>query len=299
MAATTARPQRIGRSRVSKLEERISTSSSYSSLSSLDASDDTVLSTESTSPVLDKAKNTSTSYLLLQSHKRFNKLIHKHELPRKLFHMSIGFFTLYLYTKNVQKEQIQLPLVVGFVVVFALDLIRFRWPQVNKLYCSTVGFLMREREVDEYYNGVNWYLLGLAVVFLFFKKDIAVMAVLLLSLSDTAASTVGRAWGQYTPKITSHKSLAGSLAACVVGILSCYLFYGYFVPNYPECNDIPNQFEWVSEKSGLNIHSLALLSGLVASVSEGIDLFNWDDNFTIPVLSAVFLRLVIKLTNTD
>ncbi|GME86327.1 unnamed protein product [Ambrosiozyma monospora] len=235
----------------------------------------------------------STTNLLLDTHRRFRKFVHKYEIPRKGFHTSIGFITLYLYTLNVQEESIAKPLSIGLAVVFLFDLVRLNWKAFNGLYCKVVGVLMRESEVDSW-NGVIWYLLGLTIVFATQPKDIAVMSTLLLSWSDTTASAIGRKFGHLTPKIARGKSLAGSLAAFMTGVVAAYIFYGYFVPYYPEVN-VNSKFAWTPETSHLNLHTLAILCGFVAAVSEGIDLFNWDDNFTIPVLSSIFLNATFKL----
>ncbi|CDK27070.1 unnamed protein product [Kuraishia capsulata CBS 1993] len=259
-------------------DEELGKSSSYSRLSVLVSS----------------PFNRSTADLLLGAHKRFGKFVHKHEVPRKVFHVSIGFITLYLYTQGIQIQRLVVPLFAGFFGVSALDLIRFRSKRFNDLYCAAVGFLMREKEVNSY-NGVIWYLLGLALVFVSQKKDVAVMSVLLLSWSDTAASTFGRAFGHLTPKVVGNKSLAGSTAAAITGVLASYLFYGYFIPHYPQVN-VNVDLGYVPAKNLLNIHVFSLLAGLIAAVSESIDLFGWDDNFTIPVLSGGFFWVVLKLT---
>ncbi|BAO38777.1 CTP-dependent diacylglycerol kinase 1 [Kluyveromyces marxianus] len=228
----------------------------------------------------------------LKSHEWFGDFITKHEIPRKVFHSSIGFITLYLYTQDVDYKKVKFPLIVGFTVVFTLDVIRLNFPGFNKLYCRCVGALMRKREIHAY-NGVLWYLLGLTFAFTFFSKDVALISLFLLSWSDTAASTIGRKYGHLTPKVAKHKSLAGSLAAFLVGQLTCYAFYGYFVPHYSWVNK-PGEISWSEETSKLNLHQFSLFGGFVAALSEGIDIFNWDDNFTIPVLSAIFMSSVIR-----
>jgi len=229
----------------------------------------------------------------LTAHHIFGDYVRKHEIPRKVFHTSIGFLTLYLYTKGVSKDVFPIPFHIGFIVIFSLDLIRLRWRYFNYLYCQVVGFLMREKEINSF-NGVLWYLLGLDFLFSFFPKDICIGSVLLLSWSDTAASTLGRAYGKYTPKIARNKSLAGSMAAFAIGVLSSYLLYGYFIPNYEHVNKVGDIF-WTAESSYLNLHTMSFLSGFVAAFAEGIDLFNWDDNFTIPVLSSIFFYIVITI----
>lgn len=230
----------------------------------------------------------------LKSHEWFGDFITKHEIPRKVFHSSIGFITLYLYTKDVNYKNVLRPLMYAFVILLTLDIIRLNWQLFNKAYCRTVGALMRRNEIHTY-NGVLWYILGLIFSFEFFSKDVALISLFLLSWSDTAASTVGRKYGYLTPKIARNKSLAGSLAAFAVGLATCYMFYGYFVPHYAQFNK-PGEIKWSPETSKLSLAKLSWLGGLVAALSEGIDLFNWDDNFTIPVLSSIFLDLVIRIS---
>ncbi|CAR30659.1 diacylglycerol kinase [Lachancea thermotolerans CBS 6340] len=228
----------------------------------------------------------------LKSHEWFGEFITKHEIPRKAFHSSIGFITLYLYTTGMDYRNVKWPLIVAFAILLPLDLIRLRWNAINKLYCRCVGALMRKSEIHTY-NGVLWYLLGLIFAFSFFPKDVALISLFLLSWCDTAASTFGCKFGHLTPKLARNKSLAGSIAAFVVGFLVCLLFYGVFVPHYAYVNS-PGELSWSAETSRLSLTQFSLLGGVVAALSEGIDLFNWDDNFTIPVLSAIFMNAVIR-----
>jgi diacylglycerol kinase (CTP) len=171
---------------------------------------------------------------------------------------------------------------------------------------------MRESEVAGW-NGVIWYLLGAWTVLRFLPKDVGVMGVLLLSWCDTAASTVGRLYGRYTPQVRRGKSLAGSAAAAVVGMLTAGLFWGWALPRYGRDEDfmfrgtltLPavmkegllgwNNGEGQGTVGGwLALGIMGVWSGLVASASEVVDLFGWDDNLTIPVLSGVGLWGFLK-----
>lgn len=180
-----------------------------------------------------------------------------------------------------------------------------------------MGALMRETEVSGY-NGVIWYLLGAYVALRFFPKDVGVMSVLLLSWCDTAASTFGRLYGRYTPRLRPGKSLAGTVAAWVVGVVTAAAFWGWFVPcigafpNDPEdafmftgrLNLFPNCIRgllgWEASDSAvitgpLALGAMSVVSGVVAAGSEFIDLFSWDDNLTIPVLSGIGLWGFLKV----
>jgi len=184
------------------------------------------------------------------------------------------------------------------------------------MYISVCGALMRESEVDGY-NGVIWYLAGTWAVLRFFPKDIGVMGVLLLSWCDTAASTIGRAWGRYTLRVGRGKSLAGSAGAFVVGAMTAWGFWGWAAPRFgvPNGFDLaPNLFAfqgklglpsavkgllgWGSDagtiEGPLAVGVLSVFTGLIVSASEAVDIFNWDDNFTIPVLCGVGLWGFLK-----
>lgn len=206
----------------------------------------------------------------------------------------------------------------ALVPIAATDVLRHRSEKVNKIYTRCLGALMRETEVDGY-NGVIWYLLGAYVVLRFFPKDVGVMGVLLLSWCDTAASTFGRLYGRYTPHLRPGKSLAGTMAAWLVGVVTAATFWGWFVPymgtfpNDPQdafmftghLNLLPDCVRgllgWDTGVTSTTITGTAALgvmsvvSGIVAAGSEFIDLWGWDDNLTIPVLSGLGLWGFLKV----
>src|SRR4051794_29038897 len=124
--------------------------------------------------------------------------IHKHEVPRKVLHVSIGFLVLHLYRSGVQPGSITPVLGYALIPIASADILRFISPSFNWLYIRVLGALMRESEYSGW-NGVIWYLVGTWAVLTIFPKDIAPLSILLLSWCDTAASTFGRLYGRYTP----------------------------------------------------------------------------------------------------
>jgi diacylglycerol kinase (CTP) len=173
---------------------------------------------------------------------------------------------------------------------------------------------MRETEVDGY-NGVIWYILGAFIALSRYPKDIGVVSILCLSFCDTAASTIGRLYGRYTIRLRKGKSLAGSLAAFVVGVGIALFFWGYFVPRvgtFPNDHIDPYMFKgqltlpskakellgWKANEGIITgtaaLTVMSICTGLIASVSEFIDILGWDDNLTIPLLSSAGLWLFLK-----
>ncbi|KAF2274684.1 uncharacterized protein EI97DRAFT_380934, partial [Westerdykella ornata] len=240
---------------------------------------------------------------LIPIHKKWRSFIHKHEIPRKILHVSIGFLTIYLYCTGRQPSQIHPVLFSLLIPIAATDFIRHRYYSVNRFYIRCLGALMRESEVDGW-NGVISYLLGAWTVLRFCPKDIGVMSVLLLSWCDTAASTFGRLWGHRTWRVRKGKSLAGTMAACVTGVITASLFWGWLGPLMASYNTGENSFAFqgvlalpskAREALGLSfsqasvggylaLGAVSVWAGIVACASEAVDLFGWDDNLTIPVL---------------
>lgn len=243
---------------------------------------------------------------LIPIHRHWRSFVHRHEIPRKALHLSIGFVTLHLYSRGTSAASIHPWLLGALIPIASTDYLRHTFPRFNRFYIRVLGALMRESEVEGW-NGVIWYLLGAWTVLRFLPKDVGVMGVLLLSWCDTAASTVGRMYGRYTPRIRRGKSVAGSAAAAVVGILTAGMFWGWAVPRYGHDEGfmfrgtltLPSVVQegllgWKGEGEGsvggwLALGVVGLWSGFVASASEVVDIFGLDDNLTIPVLSGLGL----------
>lgn len=252
---------------------------------------------------------------LIPLHRHYRTLIHKHEIPRKVLHVSIGFFTLRFYVAGVQATSITPWLLGALAIIAPTDVLRHHSERFNRFYIRVLGALMRETEVDGY-NGVIWYLVGAYIALQFFPKDIGTMSILLLSWCDTAASTFGRLYGRYTIRLRRGKSLAGSLAAFLTGAVVAVVFWGYLAPRTgPFPDDPPNAFMfqhrlslpsqvkdllgWQPNQGNIvGNTALAVMSvctGLIASLSELIDLWGLDDNLTIPVLSSAGLWVFLKV----
>jgi diacylglycerol kinase (CTP) len=252
---------------------------------------------------------------LIPIHRHFQTLIHKHEVPRKVLHVSIGFFVYWLYVSGSQASAVTPWLMGALVPIATTDYLRLNYPSLNRLYVRCLGAFMRESEYAGY-NGVIYYLLGAWIVLYFLPKDVAVVAVMLLSWCDTAASTFGRLYGRYTPRLRRGKSLAGSTAAFLVGVVTAGWFWGWLAPKtgpFPGDDQHPFMFTGVlrlpkimADALGLEgsqaavggdvaLGVMSLWSGLVAAGSEVIDLFGWDDNLTIPVLSGIGMWGFLKV----
>ncbi len=237
--------------------------------------------------------------------------MHKHEVPRKVLHVSIGFFVVWLYASGTQALSVTPWLMAALIPIAAIDYVRHVNPAFNRLYVKVLGALMRESEYAGW-NGVIFYLLGTWTALYLFPKDVGVMGVMLLSWCDTAASTFGRLYGRYTPRIRRGKSLAGSAAAFAVGVAASAWFWGWLVPTLgPKPGDDQFMFtgqlaltepvatalgsEAVTISGALALGIISVWSGFVAAASEVVDIFGLDDNLTIPVLSGFGIWAFLKI----
>ena len=233
-----------------------------------------------------------------------------------MLHVSIGFVTLYLYSTGVQPSSITPYLLTALIPIATTDYLRHRFASLNQTYVRLLGVLMRESEVDGW-NGVIWYLLGAYIALRVFPKDVGVVSVLLLSWCDTAASTVGRAYGRYTPRLRKGKTLAGSAAALLVGCGTALFFWGWLAPRIGPVETEPqNTFlftgslslpatfsslfsssspDSISASGTVALTIMSAWTGLVGAASEVVDLWGADDNLTIPVLSALGLWGFLKV----
>ncbi|KAL8888852.1 MAG: hypothetical protein Q9205_007792, partial [Flavoplaca limonia] len=107
---------------------------------------------------------------LIPIHRSFRSFIHRHEIPRKALHLSIGFFTLNLYSRGISTQAIHPWLLGALIPIASTDYLRHTFPAFNKFYIRVLGALMRESEVEGW-NGVIWYLLGAWAVLRFLPKD--------------------------------------------------------------------------------------------------------------------------------
>ena len=250
---------------------------------------------------------------LIPIHRHWRTFVHKHEVPRKALHVSIGFFVVWLYLSGTQTWSVCPYLMAALVPIAAVDVLRHHYAPFNRFYVKALGAFMRESEFDGY-NGVIYYLLGAWTVLYFFPKDVGVMGTLLLSWCDTAASTFGRLYGRYTPRLRRGKSLAGSSAAFLVGVGTAAWFWGWLAPSSgPFPGDETFMFTGALHlpvsiakaigltpaqatiSGGLALGVVSLWSGFVAAASEVVDLFGWDDNLTIPVLSGLGIWGFLKV----
>lgn len=195
---------------------------------------------------------------------------------RKIWHM-LGVSTLtllYAFLPLSWSVGIFALLWLAFV---PFDFIRQQNQKLNDFLVHMFRPIMRQSELHKL-AGTTFLLTGVLVVSLFFRREIVILTLLFLAFADPIASYFGIRFGK--DKIFGHKSLQGSMAAffvcALIGFIYLY-FYGLMFDR---------------------LIVISILCGLIGALAELVPVAKLDDNFTLPVLSAIALWILFNLFGT-
>ena len=189
---------------------------------------------------------------------------------RKMYHvLAASLFPLaYLYPPGLSLPETKkwLLIVSGscFLISFAFDFLRLRNHEFNSQFMKFFSAFIRRTETNRY-NGSTFLCLAFFLVIFLFSRKIAIAAMLFLSLGDAAAELSGKNFGRLR---IFQRSMEGTFAFFLV----CF----------------PIAFALFED---LRIAFLGALAGAVVELFS----FDWDDNLTVPIGSAVALSLGLVL----
>lgn len=164
-------------------------------------------------------------------------------------------------------------LAVISIIFILFDILKARFKPFKSFILGLFGKVLRESELGGGMTAATIVFASASFTILIFRQEIAIAALVFLSLGDSAAALVGKHFGRI--KLVGSRTLAGSLAAlntCLLASLAILL---------------------VSPQFGWKITPVTLLVGsVVATLSELFDL-PLDDNFRIPVFSGLAMELIL------
>lgn len=199
-------------------------------------------------------------------------------LERKFWHMGGVFLMFLVYTLTPYWVSMSFLIVFGIVGV-TLDFLRLNNPKLNQHLMQVFGPFMRKSEMNQI-AGSTYLLVGVTLVALLARRDVVQLTLLFLAFADPIASYFGIRFGK--DKIIGNKSLQGTLAAFVVCALATFLYIHF------------HQTQFQDLLLG-RLFLISLIGGVIGCFAELIPLGKLDDNFTLPVLSAVGLTAVFNL----
>lgn len=199
-------------------------------------------------------------------------------LGRKVYHVLMGLVCFSLYAFFLDRHQALIVLGTFGLLSVVLDAVRLRLPKINDMLVKFFAPILRASERHSL-TGHSYFVLGMIFLTYFFEKNIALLALLYLSFGDPAASTVGGIWGKH--KVVGNKSWEGAAANWVVSFLVTLAFLSYT----GGCS---------TGSCSLRLMAFSFIGATISVFAELVP-FPIDDNFSIPVVSAILLTLAQNL----
>ena len=177
-----------------------------------------------------------------------------------LFSLIIPFGYLYLITDKYVMVQI---LIVLNIIFLFFDITRHRIVWIQSIFKYFFNDMLRGHEQRGHLTGATWVIIGSLISILIFTKHVAVIALIFMSLGDTAAGLIGQKFGKNK---VGNKTWEGFLAGLIVCIIVAINFP--FLPL-----------------------KISLVGALVAMIMELLPI-PLDDNFKIPLGSGAIMMML-------
>lgn len=187
----------------------------------------------------------------LSEYKR--KLIH-------LFNLAIPFGYLYVFPEKWVFVKLLSILMVLFII---FDILRHKVTWVKSLFSLFIDSMLRSHEQEGKLTGATWVMIGAVISIILFSKPVAIIALIFMSIGDTAAGLIGQRYGKHKIWNKSWEGFFGGLFVCII--------------------------------IGMNYSLLPItisLSGAVAAMVMEIVPIPLDDNFKIPLGAGAIMMML-------
>ena len=166
----------------------------------------------------------------------------KREIKRKIFHLISMMFPLGYFV--IEREIMLIFIAALFVISLGMELGRIFIPRIGQYINPIFKSIMRGAE-EKKLSGATYLLAGAGITIYFFDKDVAIIALLLVSVSDTAAAIVGtaygkvRLWGKTLEGSTAYFTATGILMMLTQSLTLEQMLVGLFTGTLVELLPIP------------------------------------------------------------
>ena len=187
----------------------------------------------------------------LSEYKR--KLIH-------LFNLAIPFSYLYVFPEKWVFVKL---LSILMVLCIIFDILRHKVAWVKSLFTLFINSMLRSHEQEGKLTGATWVMIGAVISVILFSKPVAIIALIFMSLGDSAAGLIGQRYGKHKIWNKSWEGFFGGLFVCII--------------------------------IGMNYSLLPMtisLSGAVAAMVMEILPIPLDDNFKIPLGAGAIMMML-------
>tara|TARA_X000001036_G_scaffold1584_1_gene1309 strand:+ start:147 stop:731 length:585 start_codon:yes stop_codon:yes gene_type:complete len=177
-----------------------------------------------------------------------------------LFSLIIPFGYLYIITDKYLMVQI---LIVLNIIFLFCDIARHRIAWIQSIFKYFFNDMLRRHELKGHLTGATWVLIGSLISILLFTKYVAIIALIFMSLGDTAAGLIGQKYGKHK---VGNKTWEGFFA----GLIICFI--------------VSINFPFLPLK-------ISLVGAFVAMIMELLPI-PLDDNFKIPLGSGAIMMML-------
>ena len=189
-------------------------------------------------------------------------LLRTEEIKRKIIHLGNSVIPLSYYF-FVQDRMTMVWILFSVTICFVtVDYFRSRIVWIQKWFQIFFSPMLRKHELEGKLTGATWVFIGGTISVFLFEKDIAVLALLFMSVGDTVAALIGQRYGKIKIGKKSIEGFAGGLISCI--------FVSIFFPSVI----------WINRITGSLVASLTELSPIPV-----------DDNLMIPLISGGIMTL--------
>ena len=177
-----------------------------------------------------------------------------------LFNLAIPFSYLYVFPEKWVFVKLLSILMVLFII---FDILRHKVAWVKSLFTLFINSMLRSHEQEGKLTGATWVMIGAVISIILFSKPVAIIALIFMSIGDTAAGLIGQRYGKHKIWNKSWEGFFGGLFVCII--------------------------------IGMNYSLLPItisLSGAVAAMVMEILPIPLDDNFKIPLGSGAIMMML-------
>jgi dolichol kinase len=173
--------------------------------------------------------------------------------------LAIPFAYIYIFPEKWLFVKILSVIMVLFILV---DILRHSVGWIQSIFNKLFSDMLRNHEQEGKLTGATWVIIGAVISIMIFAKPVAIIALIFMSLGDTAAGLIGQHFGKHKIWDKSWEGFFGGLLVCVI--------------------------------IALNFSSLPLsvsLSGAIAAMIMEIAPIPLDDNFKMPLGAGAIMMM--------
>ena len=177
-----------------------------------------------------------------------------------LFNLAIPFSYLYIFPEKWVFVKLLSILMFLFII---FDILRHKVAWVKSLFTLFINSMLRSHEQEGKLTGATWVMIGAVISIILFSKPVAIIALIFMSIGDTAAGLIGQRYGKHKIWNKSWEGFFGGLFVCII--------------------------------IGMNYSLLPMtisLSGAVAAMVMEIMPIPLDDNFKIPLGAGAIMMML-------